>query len=109
MRLRDIAATLGISERNAQSIVTDLVDGGCVLKSRDGRRNRYQIQAHRPLHENIGRKRTIGDVLDLLAEADTTVVLQSEGTAVTTTQSPSSLRVGRGNTSTAGTARSAGL
>ena len=71
VRLRDIAATLDITERSAQSIVNDLADGGYVLKHRYGRRNRYQIQADRPLDEAIGRKRTIGDVLDLLVEADT--------------------------------------
>jgi len=66
-RLRDIAATLGITERRAFGIVTDLIDAGYVLKVRDGRRNRYQIQNHLPLPEAIGRQRTIGEVLELLA------------------------------------------
>ncbi|MGO9821402.1 MAG: helix-turn-helix transcriptional regulator [Solirubrobacteraceae bacterium] len=65
-RLRDIAATLGITERRAFGIVTDLIDAGYVLKVRDGRRNRYHIQNHLPLPEAIGRQRTIGDVLELL-------------------------------------------
>ncbi len=66
-RLRDIAATLGITERRAFGIVTDLIDAGYVLKVRDGRRNRYHIQHHLPLPESIGRQRTIGEVLELLA------------------------------------------
>jgi hypothetical protein len=66
VRLRDIASTLGITERSAFGIVTDLAESGYVLKERDGRRNRYQIQHHLPLPENTGRERTIGDLLDVL-------------------------------------------
>ena len=46
VRLRDIAASLGITERTAHGIVTDLAEAGYVVKQKDGRRNRYQIQAH---------------------------------------------------------------
>ena len=70
-RLRDIAVTLGITERSAYSIVTDLTDGGYVVKEKDGRRNRYQIQAHLPLREAITQERTIGEVLDVLVETNT--------------------------------------
>ena len=42
-----------------------------MLKCKDGRRNGYHIQADLPLGEEIGRKRTIGEVLDLVVEADT--------------------------------------
>lgn len=66
VRLRDIAAAIGVTERSAYAIVADLTDAGYVAKHRDGRRNRYQIQAHLPLGEPIGRERTIGEVLDLL-------------------------------------------
>jgi DNA-binding MarR family transcriptional regulator len=65
-RLRDIATTLGITERSAYGIVTDLVDAEYVVKKRDGRRNRYQIQHHLPLREATNRERTIGEMLDLL-------------------------------------------
>ena len=43
--LRDTAASLGITERSAHSILTDLTAAGYVVKQKDGRRNRYQIQA----------------------------------------------------------------
>lgn len=69
IRLRDIAATLGITERSAHGIVTDLVNAGYVVKERDGRRNRYQIQVHLPLPDPTGSQRTIGEVLDLLVES----------------------------------------
>lgn len=68
MRLRDIAAALDITERSAYAIVTDLAEAGYIVKVKDGRRNRYQIQGHLPLRESVGRERTIGEVLDLLAQ-----------------------------------------
>ena len=64
-RLRDLAAGLAITERTAYGIVTDLTEAGYVVKEKDGRRNRYHIQAHLPLRDSIGRERTIGEVLDL--------------------------------------------
>jgi predicted transcriptional regulator len=42
VRLRDIVASVGIAERSAHGIVTDLTAAGCVVKQKDGRRNRYQ-------------------------------------------------------------------
>ncbi len=68
IRLRDIAGMLGITERRAFGIVTDLTDAGYVVKEKDGRRNRYRIQNHLPLPEAVGRKRTIGEVLELLID-----------------------------------------
>jgi predicted ArsR family transcriptional regulator len=70
-RLRDIASTLGITERSAYGIVNDLAAAGYVVKERDGRRNRYQIQHHLPLREKDGRERTIGDLLDVLVDTKT--------------------------------------
>jgi predicted transcriptional regulator len=67
VRLRDIAARVGITERTAYGIVTDLAGAGYVVKQKDGRRNRYQIQAHLPLPEPASRERTIGEVLAVLA------------------------------------------
>jgi hypothetical protein len=73
VRLRDIAASLDITERSAFGIITDLVVAGYVIKEKDGRRNRYHIQAHLPLPEPTARERTVGEVLALLAGTDTTV------------------------------------
>jgi predicted DNA-binding transcriptional regulator YafY len=69
VRLRDIAARTSVSERTAYGIVTDLTDAGYVVKHKDGRRNRYQIQAHLPLPETDSRERTIGEILALLTGA----------------------------------------
>ena len=59
-----------VSERTAYGIVTDLTEAGYVVKHRDGRRNRYQVQAHLPLPETDSRERTIGEILALLTGAD---------------------------------------
>jgi len=71
VRLRDIAAMVGITERSAHDIVTDLVDAGYVVKDKDGRRNRYRIQEHLPLRDAISQERTIGEMLDLLVGVTT--------------------------------------
>jgi DNA-binding IclR family transcriptional regulator len=71
-RLRDIAADLDITERSAFGIITDLVEAGYVVKGKDGRRNRYRIQAHLPLPEAVARERTVGEVLALLVGTDGT-------------------------------------
>jgi hypothetical protein len=66
IRLRDIAARLDITERSAYGIVTDLTQAGYIVKQKDGRRNRYQIQTHLPLPEPTSRERTLGEVLAVL-------------------------------------------
>ncbi len=67
IRLREIAERLGITERSAYGIVIDLTEAGYIVKQKDGRRNRYQVQAHLPLPEPSSRERTVGEVLALLA------------------------------------------
>jgi DNA-binding IclR family transcriptional regulator len=70
VRLRDIAGRLGITERTAYGIVTDLAEAGYVTKDKAGRRNRYMIQPHLPLRAAVTGERTIGDVLALLIDTD---------------------------------------
>src|SRR5437588_12293299 len=67
-RLRDIAATVGTTERTAHGIVADLVEVGSVVKERQGRRNSYQIQPDFPLHTPVWLQRTNGEVLVVLME-----------------------------------------
>src|SRR2546429_7867825 len=63
----DIAVRLDITERSAHGIITDLTTAGYTVKQKDGRRNRYQIQAHMPLREPASQEPSIGEVLALLA------------------------------------------
>jgi DNA-binding IclR family transcriptional regulator len=71
VRLRDIATTVGVTERRAHGIVADLVTAGYVVKGKDGRRNRYHIQTHLPLRDQMSQERTIGEVLDVLVGVKT--------------------------------------
>jgi DNA-binding IclR family transcriptional regulator len=71
IRLRDIAAGLDITERSAFGIITDLVEAGYVVKEKDGRRNRYRIEADLPLPDSVARERTVGEVLALLTGTET--------------------------------------
>jgi len=66
-RLTDMAASLGITERSAHSIVTDLTQAGYLIRQKDGRRNRYQIQAQRPVPGPGTREPAIGEILALFA------------------------------------------
>jgi DNA-binding IclR family transcriptional regulator len=70
IRLRDIAAGLGITERTAFGIVIDLAEAGYIVKAKTGRRNRYDIQAQLPLPESTSRERTVGEILALLVGSD---------------------------------------
>ena len=64
-RLRDIALTLGITERSAFRIVDDLEKAGYLEKKRNGRRTRYSIQAELPLIDPVTRSPSIGEILAL--------------------------------------------
>ncbi|MEV0582770.1 helix-turn-helix domain-containing protein [Nonomuraea sp. NPDC050310] len=43
VRLRDIAASIGVTERTVQGIVNDLHEAGYLTRERVGRRNRYGL------------------------------------------------------------------
>jgi DNA-binding IclR family transcriptional regulator len=70
VRLRDIAASLDITERSAFGIIAELIEAGYVVKEKDGRRNRYRIQTDLALPEPSARERTVGEVLAVLAGTD---------------------------------------
>jgi hypothetical protein len=65
-RLRDIAASVGITERTAASIVNDLEGAGYLTKTRNGRRNRYEVHGELPLRHPRHRHRTVGDLISFL-------------------------------------------
>jgi hypothetical protein len=66
-RLRDIAAGVGITERRAHGIITDLAEAGYVITQKDGRRNRYQIQTDLSVPEPGTREPAVGEVVALFA------------------------------------------
>lgn len=65
-RLRDVADRVGITERAAQRIVADLVDGGYISRTRVGRRNQYEVHAELPFRHPIEQDSEIGSLLGLL-------------------------------------------
>lgn len=66
IRLSDIAAQVGVTERRVQSIIGDLVASGYVTRTRQGRRNRYQINGDLPLRHVETEHRQLGELLALL-------------------------------------------
>ncbi len=69
-RLRDIAASVGVTERSVFAIVSDLAAAGYIVKEKGGRRNRYRVEAHLPVPESADRHLAIGDLLALLGGTD---------------------------------------
>jgi len=65
-RLRDIAATVGITERAAQRIVKELVEAGYVRSERVGRRNRYSLDRSVRMRHPSQLSHEIGELLDVL-------------------------------------------
>jgi uncharacterized membrane protein len=66
IRLRDISDAVGITERAAHRIVSELVDEGYLLREREGRRNRYEVIPERPLRHPLAKERKVGDLLKVL-------------------------------------------
>ena len=66
VRLRDIAQTVGITERAAQRIVSDLAEAGYVTRQRIGRRNHYTVDRSARMRHPSQLAHEIGQLLDLL-------------------------------------------
>lgn len=67
VRLREIGERVGITERAAHRIVVELADAGYITRERNGRRNRYTVNAHLPLPDPIAREQNVGELLAILA------------------------------------------
>jgi predicted ArsR family transcriptional regulator len=65
--LREISDHVGITERAAHRIVTELDEAGYITRERNGRRNRYTIQYGHPLPDRHLRVKRVGDLLTVLA------------------------------------------
>lgn len=66
VRLRDIAESVGITERGAHKILSQLVEEGYVRRKRQGRRNHYEVLTDLPLRHPLVQEREIGDLLEVL-------------------------------------------
>ena len=65
-RLRDISATVGITERAVGQIVSELEQAGYLTKTRVGRRNQYEVHAELPLRHPHHRHHTVGELIRFL-------------------------------------------
>lgn len=63
VRVRDIAARVGITERAAQRIVGELIGGGYLSRRREGRRNVYHVHRHAPLRHPAWGEREVRHLL----------------------------------------------
>jgi predicted transcriptional regulator len=66
IRLRDLAARLGITERAVQKIVGDLVDAGYVKRIHVGRRNRYEVDTAKSFRHPEVNRSEVGLLVELL-------------------------------------------
>ena len=66
IRLRDLGETVGITERAAHRIVTELTAAGYVVRDRRGRRNHYTVRTNLPLPDSLARGRKLEDLLSIL-------------------------------------------
>jgi len=72
--LREVALSVGITERAVQRIVADLEGADYLSRARSGRRNTYVLHPDVHLRHALESHRTIGDLLDVIvvkeAESD---------------------------------------
>ena len=66
MRLRDIAACVGITERAAHRIVSELAAAGYLTRLRQGNRNSYKVHPDRPFRHPFRDDHQVGDLLKVL-------------------------------------------
>ncbi|MCA9286224.1 MAG: helix-turn-helix transcriptional regulator [Phycisphaerales bacterium] len=69
LRLREVAAMVGITERAVQKIVLDLEDAGILVRRREGRRNTYEIRPDQPLRHPVEAHRSVADLIRLVLGA----------------------------------------
>jgi DNA-binding IclR family transcriptional regulator len=67
-RVRDIAHTVGVTERAAQRILTELEEAGYLTRTKDGRRNRYTLNPDVRMRHPMDQEHHIGELVNLLAK-----------------------------------------
>ncbi|MED7926055.1 helix-turn-helix domain-containing protein [Nonomuraea sp. LP-02] len=69
-RLRDIAATIGITERAVQGIVSDLHDAGYLSRERVGRRNHYSLNLEQSFRYPTEANLPVRLLIDMFTQHD---------------------------------------
>ncbi len=68
LRIREVAAKVGVTERAAHRLIDDLAKAGYLTRERVGRRNRYEIAHDAPMRHPLVSEHWIGELLAVLAE-----------------------------------------
>lgn len=66
LSVRQIALSLGITERSVQGILTDLEESAYIVRERVGRKNRYQVDRATSLPQQFSSQCTLGDFIDFI-------------------------------------------
>ena len=68
LRLKDVAARIGVTERAVQGIVKDLEDEGLLRRQKDGRRNHYELSLDQPLRHPVEAHRSVRELVELCSK-----------------------------------------
>lgn len=72
-RLRDVADKIGITERTAFRLISELEEAGVLERAKEGRRNRYLINTDTHLRHAIEGHCTVGELLETILQQHASV------------------------------------
>ncbi|MBN1115440.1 MAG: MarR family transcriptional regulator [Oligoflexia bacterium] len=81
MRMRDIADTVGITERAVNHIIADLVKAGYIDRVKDGRCNVYRVHYDKNLRHPVEKHRRIKGLISFIQrdlEKTETITIEEE-------------------------------
>lgn len=64
--MREVADSVGITERAVQRIVRELEQAQVLRRTKDGRRNVYSVEADRPMRHAVESHCSVSDLIDLV-------------------------------------------
>jgi hypothetical protein len=65
-RVRDVAQSVGVTERCVQQIISNLAEAGYVSRAHQGRRNSYEVHADLPLRHPAEQHQQVSALLELM-------------------------------------------
>lgn len=70
IRLTELAAQVGITDRRIREIITDLREAGYLEITKSGRRNAYRVHEEMPLRHTAEATHTVAELLDIFETND---------------------------------------
>lgn len=67
--LREVARKVGITERAVQNILADLEAAGLLTRTRQGRRNRYELHLDSPLRHTLEAHCDVRELIELVTRS----------------------------------------